>query len=66
MSFSMTPYPLLSTGLTQEIYAEAKIREPLYFILKYYIKHLTEMQPKTILDVTFTFSNTCTTPVMHT
>ena len=33
---------------------------------KYYLKHIADMESKTISDVTSICSNTCTTPVGHT
>ena len=43
------------------VYTDQKIREPLF-----YLKHIKDMEPKTILGVTSTCSNTCTIPVGHT
>ena len=51
------------------IYVEPKIRERLYFILRYlsfYLKYLKYMEFMSISGVTSTCSNTCMTPVGHT
>ena len=53
----------------KKLYAEPKIRAPLYFILRYflfYLKHIRDMEFKSISDLTATCSNICTAPVWHT
>ena len=47
------------------IYAEPKFTELLYLFCLFCLKHIKDMEPKSISDVTSTRSNPCSTPSGH-